>query len=202
MNVYVESNFVLELAFAQQDEASCLAFLELAESGAITLVLPAWSLGEPYETLVRRSNARKALHRDLSSQIHELSRSQPYQESASELHRLTDLLLRSGEEEKLRLDTALSRILNCAQIIDLNPNVLRSSLELQNSRSLSPQDAIVYASILEHLREAGAKTSCFITRDKDFLNPDIEVDLTALNCKLWINFIAGLDSARDELAKS
>ena len=200
MNVYAESNFVLELAFAQQEEASCLAFLELAESGAITLILPAWSMGEPYETLVRRSKTRAELHRALSGQIHELSRSKPYHESANELRLLTGLLLRSGEEEKRRLDTALNRILGCAQIAALNSATLRSSLGLQSTRSLSPQDSMVYASILEHLSQNTAATSCFLTKDKDFLNPDIESELKTLGCQLMTTFSGGLAYTRNQLA--
>ena len=54
MNVYVESNFVLELALLQEQHASCEALLRLCEEGGIQLVIPAYSLAEPYETLTRR----------------------------------------------------------------------------------------------------------------------------------------------------
>lgn len=201
MTVYVESNFVLELALLQEEQADCTTLLELVESAAITLVLLAFSIGEPYENWVRRIKSCRDLHGALSGQIHELSRSQPYQASANELRPLTDLLLRSGEEEKRRLDSALERILSCAQVAVLDLKALRSSLQLQNTRSLSPQDSLVYASILEHLREAGHSTSCFITKDKDFLNPDIESDLDALGCKLLTRFKAGLGYTRSQLNK-
>ena len=49
MIVYVESNFVLELAFLQEEHESCLELLSLSESEDICLVLPAFSIGEPYE---------------------------------------------------------------------------------------------------------------------------------------------------------
>ncbi len=52
MIVYVESNFVLELAFLQEEHERCLALLSLAESRDIHLVLPAFSIGEPYEVWV------------------------------------------------------------------------------------------------------------------------------------------------------
>ena len=54
MNVYVESNFVLELALLQEQSASCEEILGLCEAGRVQLVVPAYSLAEPYETLVRR----------------------------------------------------------------------------------------------------------------------------------------------------
>ena len=59
MNVYVESNFILELALEQEQSSSCDAILSLGERQDIRLVLPAFSLSEPYETLVRRAKDRK-----------------------------------------------------------------------------------------------------------------------------------------------
>ena len=59
MIVYLESNFVLELAFLQAEHEHCSALLRLSESGEIRLVLPAFSIGEPYETWVRRSKRRR-----------------------------------------------------------------------------------------------------------------------------------------------
>lgn len=199
MTVYVESNFVLELAFLQEEHESCSDILEMAEAKNISLMLPAFSIGEPYETWVRRSKRRNQLRVDVSAELRELARSKPYQESSRELIDLTDLLLRSGEEEKHRLDDALLRILNIVEIIPTSSDTIRDALSLQTSRSLSAQDSIVYSSILQHLREAGTTPSCFITKDRDFVNPDIEADLTAFNCKVLSKFSDGLGYARSHL---
>ena len=65
MIVYVESNFVLELAFLREEHENCLELLSLSESGDICLMLPAFSIGEPYEAWVRRSKQRLGLHEQL-----------------------------------------------------------------------------------------------------------------------------------------
>lgn len=52
MNVYVESNFVLELALLQEQHASCGELLRLCEEDRIQLVIPAYSLVEPYNILI------------------------------------------------------------------------------------------------------------------------------------------------------
>ena len=54
MNVYIESNFVLELALLQEQSSSCEEILGLCESRGVRFVVPAYSLAEPYETLTRR----------------------------------------------------------------------------------------------------------------------------------------------------
>jgi len=65
VNVYVESNFVLELALRQEQSASCEKLLDLCEGGRVTLVVPAYSLAEPYETLIRRRSQRRQIKHDL-----------------------------------------------------------------------------------------------------------------------------------------
>lgn len=201
MIVYVESNFVLELAFLREEHESCSSFLSLSESGDIRLVLPAFSIGEPYETAERRTKERKKLHSQLSGTIRELSRSSPYRESAHEFRDLTDLLIRSGEKEKNRLDETLERILQTVEVIPIDLSTIRASITLQKSRNLSPQDALIYASILDHLgKEKSDSFDCFITKDsKNFANPDIKSDLAKYNCKLLTKFVDGLGYVRSRL---
>lgn len=70
MNVYVEPNFVLELAFVQGQCSACEEVLILAERHCVELFVPAYSLCEPHETLHRRRrerlNLQEELHRGLS----------------------------------------------------------------------------------------------------------------------------------------
>ena len=80
MNVYVESNFILEFALEQEQHASCEAILSLSERGHIRLILPAFSIAEPYETSVRRAKSRESLTNALAQEIRQLSRSKPYQD--------------------------------------------------------------------------------------------------------------------------
>ncbi len=200
MIVYVESNFVLELAFLQEEHESCSAILGLSESGKIRLVLPAFSIGEPYEAWVRRSKQRRDLHEQLRMAIHELSRSGPYHEASDEFRELTNLLIRSGEEEKHRLDDALEKILQNIEIIPIDLGIISDAITFQKSLDLSPQDSIVYASILAHLAAESGEFRCFITKNsKDFANPDIEDQLTSHGCKLLTKFVNGLGYIRSQL---
>lgn len=197
MIVYVESNFVLELAYLQEEYESCLALLSLAESQDIHLVLPAFSIGEPYEAWVRRAKQRRELRDQLDKTIRELSRSRPYQGATDEFQELTKVLLRSGEEEKSRLDEILERILRAVEVIPVGLDTIRTATTFQKRRSLSPQDAIVYASVLDHLASAPEGPRCFITRNsRDFLIPDIESELATYACRLLTRFDAGLSYVR------
>jgi len=69
VNIYVESNFVLELVLLQEQYASCEDVLRLCEAGKEQLIIPAYSLVEPYETLIRRHRQRKQMKADLDIEL-------------------------------------------------------------------------------------------------------------------------------------
>jgi hypothetical protein len=57
MNIYVETNFVLELVFEQEQHISCEQMLALCESGRSPLIIPAYCLAEPHESSRGRQEA-------------------------------------------------------------------------------------------------------------------------------------------------
>ena len=71
MNIYVETNFVLELVFEQEQHTSCEQILALCESGRSRLIIPAYCLAEPHEKLKGRQevveNYSKILKRNYVS---------------------------------------------------------------------------------------------------------------------------------------
>ena len=74
MNVYVESNFVLELAILQEQSENCNEILGLSSAKRVQLVVPAYSLAEPYETLARRQKRRLRKKEELDAEIRDISR--------------------------------------------------------------------------------------------------------------------------------
>jgi predicted nucleic acid-binding protein len=189
MIVYVETNFIFELAFLREEYESCHSLLGMAKAGEINLVLPAFSLGEPYEAWVRRSKRRTELHDRLNTEIGELSRSKPYEALSRQFQEVTDLLRRSVDDEKQRLDQALSQLLAVAEVIPIGSIIIEAAIDLQANSSLKPQDSIIYASILQHLTGAPAGPKCFITLNrKDFDNPDLVSELSTHNCRLLLRF--------------
>ena len=189
MIVYVESNFILELAYLQEDHENCGRILKLAEAGKIQLIVPVFAIAEPFSAWVGRKRRRKEVHENLTKELRELGRSKPYADSQEEFLEITTVLLVSGEDEKLRLDAAIERVLAAAALIPIEANTVRSAIEIQKSRSLEPQDSIVYASLLSDLPSREGEPRCFVTKNsKDFANPDIIQDLAGHRCELFTDF--------------
>lgn len=179
---------------------SCESLLQLAESGTIQLIVPAFCVGEPYERLIRRDRQRRDVHRKLKDELRELARSAPYALAASNLDTLTGLLVEAGDDELNSLNNTLTRLLNTANLIPIDRIVLQGALTAQKTLGLSPQDSIVYASVRSSVIEA-TEAQCFLNKNsKDFLIPQIEEEFSAHNCKLLARFSDGLSYVNIDLA--
>ena len=201
MIVYVESNFVLELALLQEQYQACENILSLCETSEVCLVLPAICLTEPLDTLVRRTKDKKALAHKLEVEIKQLSRTALYQIRLDRLQEILDLLLLSGENEILRLFQKLDRILKVSEIIQITPKILALAMEFQVSLKLSPQDSVVYASVVHHLESSDTTVpkGFFNRNSKDFQQLDIQTTLERHNCKLFFNFEKGYNYLRNQV---
>jgi hypothetical protein len=85
MIVYVETNFILEMAFLRDECAACQELIALAERKNIRLILPSFCVGEPYEAATRRWKQRREFREKLEAEIRELARSQPYAKVVKDL---------------------------------------------------------------------------------------------------------------------
>jgi predicted nucleic acid-binding protein len=197
MILYVESNFILELAFLQSEHPVCTEILDAAAADTLTLVLPAFCISEPYDVLIRRKKQRLELYRQISDGTHELSRSAPYQEVAAAIQGLMEVFQSSTDDEQLRLDEILGRVLDVSTIIPTDAQTIRAAISYQQRYALGPQDAIIYASIIDHLSTAPAIPKCFVTKNtRDFDTSVVRAPLMAQQCALIAKFADGLSYLR------
>jgi predicted nucleic acid-binding protein len=190
--VYIESNFILELALQQELQDSCEDILRLCEAGDAKLVIPSFCLTEPYDTLRRRQAQRQEMKKALDKEFRQLARTASLNKRLGDFRDLTSLLIDSADEEMKRLDEVSARILGIAEIVPVDASVLAAAVQHRVANGLSPQDAVVYASILSHLHHSSPKASCFITADReDFDDPDLVEELARAQCKLIPRFDHG-----------
>lgn len=201
MNVYVESNFVLELALLQEQHGSCSQIVDLAVEGHIHLVIPAYSLVEPYETLIRFFKKRRTIAEDVNAELKQLGRSAPYEEQTDTLQeQFTALFIRNEEEERNRLRNTLEKLLEVAELIPLTTTIINNSLQ-QQQQDFSPQDAVVYSSVLMHLANADGDDHVFLNLNrKDFDDPEVQDRLEEMGCKILFRFDRGIGYIRSRLS--
>ena len=190
MNVYVETNFVFELAFLREERENCDRILSLCEAGRASLVLPAFCIAESYEALIRRAKERKQIGIDVERELQQLRRSEPYRDQIDPLQNtIANLFVQSEVEEGKRLPAVLQRISRTVTLIPLDASIISSASSSPEKSVLKPQDLIVYLSVMRHLAAAGEVESCFIAKDKHFSdNPDLVKTFANQGCKVFRSF--------------
>ena len=108
MNVYVETNFVLEVALLQEQHASCLEIISLSEDGRIQLIVPAYCLVEPFETLIRHQKRRHGMKQAFDRELSQIARTATYVERLDEFRGVTDILVNVAQDEATNLDQTIS----------------------------------------------------------------------------------------------
>lgn len=192
MNVYVETNFVLEMVFQQEQSGNCADILRLCEAQDVHLFIPAYCLAEPHEKLRRQSNSRQELQRTLNAELRQLSRTASYTERVKSIQDIASLLIQSNEEERLRFRQVQTQVLQIGTILPLTAEVLFSASIAEKEYDLSAQDAIVFSSIFGHLQGIQDSESCFLNKNsRDFDNPDIVDALTQGGCRMIPKFEDG-----------
>ena len=200
MNVYVETNFLLELAFRQEQFESCEGILKLCEARTVGLAVPAYSLAEPYEVLTRRQNHRRRMKRELDIELQQLARSTAHKDRLRGFRDLAALLMNISDEVAEQLEEVRLRLINAADLTPLDASVLASATQHQATHGLSAQDAFVYSSVLSHLEQVRTSQSCFLNKNtRDFEDQAIVRELARYNCKLLPRFDAGYAFIRHAL---
>ena len=196
MIVYVESNFLLEIALSQEQALSAEALLALAASGRITLTIPAISLSEPFATVTQRARERRKLHRAIHEQVRDLGRSTLHGGVESTFKPVLDTLLRLERLEMDRLTSTVERLLANASPIELTDSIFQTALAERPRFGLSVQDAIIFASVMADARMRTAEPKCFVSRNfKHFRRSDIIAELFSVNCRYAASFDDGLSIA-------
>lgn len=202
MIVLAESNFVLELALRQEQFEHAERILSLAEEKHIRLVVPACSLIEPYQTLIRRRRDRSEFGRRLRDEIKLLERSSLHEGmSAPSLH-VVRALEAGSDIEMESLEKTIDRLTKICTVPILSLESVRLAQSMQLGYQLEPQDAIVLASIDTALKELGAGPKVFVNKNsKDFSRRPIEGQLEEHECRLITTFPDARQYIENELSK-
>jgi predicted nucleic acid-binding protein len=186
--VYVETNFLIELAYLQERCDSCQLILDFAKAGTITLALPAFSAAEARFTLQRRAAERQTFQKSLSKHIREISRSEPFRGLGVQSADVITALVAGEQEARHRLEAAVQAVEERGLTIPLTGDVLRMARWHELNLSLSSQDALVLASVTSHAEKSDDR-KCFISQDfKAFDDPAVSEELSGVGCKFVSNF--------------
>jgi predicted nucleic acid-binding protein len=197
--VYVETNFLLELAYQQERCDSCQLILDFAKAGQITLALPAFSAAEARVTLHRRASERREFRESLRKHIREISRSEPFRGLSEQSRDVVTALVAGDEEARDRLEAAMQAVEKYGMTIPLTGEVISMARWDELTYPLSPQDALVLASVRSHAGKS-AERKCFISQDsRAFNDPAVFDELSGVRCKFVSTFANGVEYIKSAL---
>jgi predicted nucleic acid-binding protein len=190
LTLYVESNFVLEIALGQEEAASAEKLLAAAEADAIQIGIPSFALSEPFSRVTRGIRDRGKLKDQLNSLVRQLSRSSPHSVEIEALPNVPDLIARIDQREVDRLVSTIQRLLTTAKIIELDVGAFQTAIAFQERYGFGMEDAVILAVVLADLRFSSIQSRhLFANRNKsDFSDPEIVMALKQLGCDITWSF--------------
>lgn len=211
MIVYVESNFALEIACDQEQHESANAILSMAENNEIDLAFPGFAISEPFSSLMYRAGKRSVLYSSLEITLGQIQQSKGFKHTAQEMLSLLPTLKKMHEKEVEDLYATFERMLTGGRSIGTDLLSFQESLVYQASLGLFPQDSIIFATVMNDLRERPEEeVKCFLSRDKKAFADENDrlvkkgnqskseskiragIELKQYNCRYISNFDDGL----------
>lgn len=192
MIVYVETNFLFELALGRAQQDSCRVLMGWCRSGVIELRLPAFAMPEMHGAMRRRESARSDVIRGLKAQQADARRHSAnpefYQVAEDDLQLWT---LREGEQ----MGRLTQELLRVAIFVPLDFESLEHAYRLRALKILTGDaDSFILASIIRDLEvriSAGDVTrSLFVTGDTDFMRA--RPYLAPYSCDLLTSYSAAV----------
>lgn len=199
MDVFLESNFLLQLTFRQENYSFCEQILRGAGPESYTLHVPQYALTEVFQKLRPLRNKREEYQKYLVAQVAEYLREEDSDASTMDdfTRTLNTLLSARTKAQTERLYTVAAEMAQFAPGPSLTAAIIQDAFRQEQTHRLSPQDALVYASVLAGLRELPpGLPKLFVTTDEDFNTPPIRQELQTHQCDLLTNFQAAAGRLR------
>ncbi|MDO9017214.1 MAG: hypothetical protein Q8S73_10575 [Deltaproteobacteria bacterium] len=181
--MYVESNFLVGIVLGQEHSKECGELLDLAKASRIELVLPAFAIVEPMETLRRRREDLDDYGKRSKKWVRELARMKAAnlpEGIASELERAINDATNSIF---VHLVDLRSQLFAHGRILALDVATLKKSQDLRDQAVLKDEkDAIMLAAVMLDLASAPAPSIFVNLNSNDFATPEVESLLGPLQC--------------------
>jgi predicted nucleic acid-binding protein len=195
--VYIESNFVLEIALEQEGRDDARALLVAGRRDGVELAIPTFSLSEPYSTVTNRLRGERQDFRRAQERLRQRQREGGRQAEAEQLSAGLEVMVDIGRRDMEGIDRIVAELLVDARVLEFTAEVHTRSLAYQDRYGFDASDSIVYATIVTDAMRCGAtEPKLFVTRnERDFDLPEVRTELEALGCDLYLDFA----SAREAL---
>ncbi len=190
MNIYCETNFILEIVFSQEQAEYCQKIIKICQTGKANLIIPTYSFAESLYRLEAKRKEISKLREMLVLENTQLARNTQYSQEVQVIGNLETFLVKVEAENKARLEEVWQSFAQIAEIINFDAQTFQTAKTIESKYSFrNLHDAIIFTSILDHINQHKPKQSCFLNRNtRDFDTVDVIGYLKSLNCKFFADF--------------
>jgi hypothetical protein len=150
------------------------------------LAIPEFSISEAMIHLDRQRGRRRDLSERLTAEFDDSKRSERFRHAPAAMHEASGLLTRAGDDERAGLDAIVRRVLAKAELIRIDPEIWDRAGQLID---LSPQDGLVFASVIVSLERSAERDALFVSRDaRAFGSSGVVGELELRGCKSRFRF--------------
>lgn len=203
MIVYLETNFILELALGRAQANACRQLLNWSEAQHVHLCLPAFALTEARSALRRRERERLAVIEGLRKQVAEFGRLDGSADLAHACLVAAEVMGQSIKDDREALSLLFEKLFQSASFIPLDHIVVRLTDVFAKARVLTGDgDLLIFASVMQDLLDRQRMPifgpSLFVTGDHDFGAPAAKW-LLPFSCDLLNSYDDAVDRVKESL---
>ncbi len=198
MRVYVESNYLVELALEQEQSEACERLLALAEQSRVELVMPVYAVMESLNAVNRRLSGFADLDQKVTGSLEQVGRNATLK---AEADGLKGLMLKARKMALGSYENTKSRVLRSGRVLPLDWLAMTKADKMRHDLGLELPDAVMLACVLIDLDASPpTEAAVFANRNtKDFDDPAVRVLLRDRDCTLISSFpavVAKIESAQ------
>ena len=197
MRLYVETNFLLSLAFRQEQARECGLLLRASREGRIDLRIPTVCFPEAVRAVNHRVRSRRRLRNVLADEVAELHRggrpvTARLQRDAMDV---ADRINRLTQQDRKRVIRLRRNLLTENGILPLDAPSAAEAALLESTLRLEPFDAAILAAILLDLRRDPAAGAVFVSTDDHLRAPEVREQLRVHACTVVGDFRSAVGRA-------
>jgi predicted nucleic acid-binding protein len=187
LRLYLESNFLVELALEQEQSEACEILFAYAEQQRVELVMPAFAIMESLSAVNRRLGGFKELDESVNRALAQLERNASL---ATDAGSLRGLVLKARKTALDSFEKAKGRTLSVVRMLPLDLETLTRADTLRRDLGIELPDAVMLACVLFDLTSTPPSGGAlFANRNtKDFDDPLVRESLRKLGCTLIFSF--------------
>ncbi len=168
IHVFVETNFLLNISFKQEEHRSSYQLLKLSEERKIKLCVPAFCVSEAYWGASKKNETQIETKGKVNNLINDALRNSYSRRSFEKYRQIPIDIDKKLDKELKMLDRNIARFLRIAKLIEHNTIIHRNGIAYRSRLDIKHEpDAFIISAIVWHKTNKMPSTSqdLFVTVD-------------------------------------